>query len=88
MPLRTYRTLVIIGGVDYNSGPYTVLVPAGVTSVPFDVQIIDDNIIEEEENFTLVIRNVSLPDLVIRGFSVTVTIVDNDGKWLYLMHTC
>ena len=61
-----------------------------MTSVPFDVQIIDDNVIEQEENFTLDIRDISLPDLVARGFPATVTIVDNDGRWLYLMHirTC
>jgi len=71
------------GGVDYNSGPYNVMIPAGVTSVTFDVPITDDNILEGNENFMLTINQSSLPTGIICGIpdSATVTIVeDNDGK--------
>ena len=50
-------------------------------SVPFDILINDDNIFEENENFTLTI-NSSLPTGVMVGNpgQATVTIVDNDCK--------
>ena len=71
-------------GVDYDSGPYTVTFPAGVISVPFDVPIIDDNILEDDEDFHLNI--VSITTLLINRASAsgqtqtTVTIMDDDSK--------
>ena len=75
--------IVTGGGVDYDPGPYTVTCPAGVTSVPFDVPINDDNILENDEEFTLSILQHTLPDGVIRGSAgqAIVTIVDNDRKY-------
>jgi len=68
--------------VDYNSGPYPVTFPAGVTSVTFDIPINDDSILEDNENFMLTIDQPSLPEGVIvdEPDETTVTIVDNDGK--------
>ena len=68
--------------MDYNSGPYPVTFPAGVTSVTFDVPITDDNILEGNENFTLTIDQSSLPTNVNRGDpdEAIVTIVDDDCK--------
>ena len=70
------------GGVDYDSGIYTVTIPAGQTSVPFDVPINDDDIVEGNEDFTVTIVQSSLPDGVTRGNpgSATVNIVDDDCK--------
>jgi len=70
------------GGVDYNYGPYTVTFLAGVTSVPFDITINDDNIMEANEDFVLTIIPNLLPDGVTCGFPAfaTVTIVYNDRK--------
>ena len=75
---------VITGGVDYASGPYIVTFNAGVTSVSFDVPIIDDDILEfSEEIFFLIIDQSSLPT----GFTVDnpnevmVTIKDDDGEF-------
>ena len=70
------------GGVDYDSGPYTVTFPARVTSVPFKVSLYDDDILEENENFMLTINQSSLPSGVTIGNPsiTTVTIVDNDRK--------
>ena len=67
--------------MDYTSGPYSVTFPAGVTSTPFNISMNDDNIFEENENFTLTI-NSSLPTGVMVGNSgqATVIIVDNDRK--------
>ena len=72
------------GGVDYDSGPYTVTFPAGVTIVSFDVPINDDNILEDNENFNLYIANIATL-FISRVFSgdlnqSTVTIMDTDSK--------
>ena len=68
--------------MDYNSGPYPVTFPAGLTSVTFDIPITDDNILEGNENFTLTIDQSSLPTNVNPGDpgEATVTIVNDDGK--------
>ena len=70
------------GGVDYDSGIYNVVIPAGETSVPFDVPINNDNFNEGNEDFDLTIIRNTLPAGVTRGDpdSATVTIVDDEGK--------
>ena len=79
-----YYTLLtnVTGDKDYGSGPYNVTIHAGVTTVAFAISITDDNKLEENENFGLVINPSSLPSSVIVGNpnQTTVTIVDNDGK--------
>ena len=76
--------VTIIGGVDYGSGPYTVTFPAGVTSVSFDVPITDDNILEDDETFDLIISSTSLSSISI-GIQnqTTVTIEMNDRKYYF-----
>ena len=71
-------------GVDYGSGPYDVTFPEGETEAQFDVTINDDNILEGNENFNLTIVASSLPSRVDIGnpARATVTIVDNDGKYV------
>ena len=66
--------------MDYTSGPYTVIFLAGVTMVSFDVPINDDDILEGNENFMLIVNSSSLPDGVVRGTlsQATVIIMDND----------
>jgi len=68
--------------VDYNSGPYSVTFPAGMTGVTFDIPIWDDNIFEGNENFMLTIDQSSLPNGVSPGDpdETTVTIVDDGRK--------
>ena len=75
--------------VDYQytprrSGQITVIIPAGRTSVSFDVTILDDIIIEEDiESFQLSIVDVSLPHDVSVGSiqNATVNIIDDDCKY-------
>ena len=52
-----------------------------MTSVPFDIPIINDMILEDDENFTITI-DPSLPTGVTVGTpdQATVTIVDEDSK--------
>ena len=70
--------------MDYDSGPYTVTIPAGQTTATFNVPITDDNILEGNENFTLTINTSSLSNGVTRDDlnQATVTIVDNDDRKL------
>ena len=76
------------GGVDYNSGPYTVQFDAGVTRVPFTVQILNDNILEYSETFSFDFNAQSLPSGVTVGDhgQTTVTILDNDSKFKVLRY--
>ena len=69
--------------MDYDSGPYTVTFPAGVTMVSFDVPINDDKISEDVENFMLTINQTSLPTDVSQHTpsKATVNIVDNERKY-------
>ena len=60
-----------------------------MTSASFNVSITDNNILEIDENFELVIDMSSLPIGVTVGIpaQVTVTIVDDDSKYMKLC-TC
>ena len=55
--------------------------------VPFDIPIADDNILEKNEDFNIIIVAGSLPADVTRGNpgAATITIVDNDGKTYYIV---
>ena len=68
---------------DYDSGPYNVIVPAGSTSIPFDVNITNNNILESNETFSLNITSSSVPDRVYISSprQSALTIIDNDSKW-------
>ena len=71
----------IIGdGQDYKSGQYNITFIVGVSSVSFDISIIDDEILEQNESFNLGLC--SLPDNVIVGdvSQATVTILNDDSK--------
>ena len=70
--------------MDYDSGPYTVIIPAGDTTATFNISINDDMIFERDENFMLTINGTSLPDVVAPGNpdEATVTIVDDDRKYI------
>ena len=69
-------------GEDYDFGSYSVEFNAGMTRSPLDVSINDDDVLEGNENFILIINQSSLPESVTvddRG-EVIVTIVDDDRK--------
>ena len=76
----------IIGDVDYDSGLYNVTFAKGDTSAIFCVNITDDNELEADETFSVVIDDTSLPACVISGYlnAANVTIVDNECKCLLL----
>ena len=74
--------MCLLGGLDFTSGVYAVLFPAGVTRVTFNVTIIDDNILEHDETFTLAIDLSTLPNRIIIGGSThtRITILNDDSK--------
>ena len=55
-----------------------------MTSVPFDIPINDDDILEGDEDFMLTINPSSVPTGVTVGNpdQATVTIMDDDGKFV------
>ena len=67
---------------NYTLGQYNVTLPAGVTRVSFYVPITNDDILEVNEKFDLIIDLSSLPSNVNAGsiYKTTVMIVDDDGK--------
>ena len=78
------------GGVDYNSGPYNVIFPAGVTSVSFNITINNDNVLEYNETFNLTIINGSLPKNFIVGeiYITEVTILTDGRSGTTKKHNC
>ena len=72
------------GSQDYNSMQHNVTFSVGVSSVSFSIPINDDQILEQDEFFTVGIS--MLPTNVIFGdiSQATVTIVNDDSKHLYI----
>ena len=68
-------------GVDYDSGPYSVMIPAGLTTASLNIAITDYSILEKIESFDLFINTSLLPSQVNADpDKATVTIMDDDGK--------
>ena len=65
---------------DYVPTLYSVIFPAGVTQVSFNINITDDELFEGPETFNVAILSGALPRSVNVGNHVraTVTIVDNE----------
>ena len=72
------------GESDYTPGLYNVTFPAGTATASFDVPIVNDNILEDDETFTLAIVTGSLPSRVSRGDlrQARITIVNIISKYL------
>ena len=80
--IKLYFEYVTGVGVDYDFGPYSVTFPAGATSVPFDVLINYDNVLEKNETFRLIIEK-SLHNGINRGrdnHRTVVIILDTTGN--------
>lgn len=74
-----------IGIIDYNVGPYASTISAGMTTATFNLTIVNDNILEENEFFYVVINSSSLPNdvSVSSPLQLTVTIANDDCKYCY-----
>lgn len=67
-------------GADYNdSSSTTVTFPPGETEAFYRVSILDDNIIEPDKSFSVILTTES--NVIIGDGIVTVTILDEDGRF-------
>ena len=67
---------------DYNGTMITVVVPAGVLTQSFTIDIIDDDIVECDEVFSVTIESVITCGVTTGdAISSNVTIVDEEGEW-------
>lgn len=81
---------IVTGNTDYRRRPFFLTFSASVNSIPVVVGLIDDNIFEGNENFTLTIDSSKLPDsvTVVQPSEVVVVITDdNDGKYIMYVAT-
>ena len=84
-----YVNLILGNNVDYDSGPHTMIIPAGNRTAVFDVSITDDNMLETNETFELSIETTSLPRKVFVSPTdkfpsrTTVYILDDDLQGKY-----
>ena len=79
--------IVLIIDVDYDSGLYSITFTKGDNSAILCVNITDDNALEADETFSVVIDDTSLPTRVISIYpnAANVTILDNECKYLTFM---
>ena len=73
----------LTGNVDYGSGPFNITFMAGMMNASFDVPIINENLFEGNETFTVTIAPSSLSNRIVKGTGcdVTVTIINDDSKF-------
>ena len=78
---------MILGGVDYDTGPYIVVFPAGITSATFNVTIINDNILERDEEFHLNITSPPTASKVMLGQNnqIRIDIINDDSKYIAIL---
>ena len=93
--LCTYKYILCFiikgGGVDYNSGPYTVTFPIRSANASFDITIIDDNVFEFDEMFSISITSITNGHIVGTPAVATVTIIDTTSKCVHnliFMYVC
>ena len=70
----------VTGGIDYDSKPHSIMLPAGMTSIMLNVPIFNDSTLEDDETFTLTITP-SDDYMIERNMNETrVTIKNDDCK--------
>ena len=67
----------MVTGDDYNSGPYNITFYAGVTYIIFNISINNDNILEEDEEFSLIIEH---NNNTFHGYHEATVIIKNDDS--------
>ena len=74
---------------DYNATRITVDVPAGVSTQSFTINIIDNDVVECDEVFSVTIEPVTTCGVTTGDFvSSNVTIMDDDGKEKMYLNIC
>ena len=72
---------------DYRPGPYNVTFATGQTTASFDVVVNDDNVLENNESFSLMFNVPSMFNVEVLGMDnqLTVSILNDDSKFCHLM---
>ena len=67
---------------DYTTGPYSVIISAGMTNISYNIIVTNDNLLENSETFYIFLNPALLPSGVIVGDinQAAVTIINDDGK--------
>ena len=81
-----YYTYIYVGD-DYKSGPFNVTIPTGETTAYFNISVIDDDVFEADESFSVTIDPSSLSSTLLLRPSclLIIRIVDDDGGELLTM---
>ena len=70
--------------MDYDSGPYSIMFLAGMTSVPFSISINNDTTFEANETFMITINSQLSYDIMVSDpVEAIITIVDDDSKYIF-----
>ena len=86
MKQSVYILILLVGMQDYNGTRITFDVPAGVLTQSFTINIIDNDVVECFEVFSVTIESVTTCGVTIGDIiSSNVTIMDNDGEWSITM---
>ena len=72
------------GNVDYDTGPYNVMFMKGNTTATLCINITNDEILEEDETFGLIIDAVSSLACIIRGSPSTVNVTILRTECMYV----
>ena len=73
-------TVTVFAGEDFKQQVISVIIPPGVSTQLLTVNITDDNIVEYDETFRLVLVSVSNCGVIIGNYNNSeVIITDNDG---------
>ena len=88
MLLLMFMFVLFVAGEDYNGSPITVNVPAGVTMQPLTINIIDNNIVECNEIFNVIMVSVTTCGVTIGSNRISeVMIRDDDGKYRFFIRS-
>ena len=91
--VHSYKCSFITGVDDYESGSFSITILAGEIRASYNILIINNNIFEASESFSLSISSSSLPSkaLIEPDCMLVVTIVDDNGElhtsFLVIAHT-
>ena len=69
------------GGVDFNSATQTATITAGASSSTINITVINDNIVEGDEMFTMTLNVPTSPGITTGNITMaTATIIDSTSR--------
>ena len=77
--------VLYIDGEDYTGNSMTVNTPAGVTTQPLTINIINNNIVECDETFNVTIVSVTTCGVTIGSNNISEVMITDYGKHKFIM---